>query len=111
LIFDPAKGWEFSTNVVPLQRVTAVDGNANYIITLDGIQMRAFEQTKWKAGLARSVPAARLGIRTTFTGVKITNPNLLLRASYDCLALPSFGLDESGNITLQAAFPIAPGFL
>ncbi len=109
-IFDPKKGWGFSVQEVPLQRASADDGNPYYLLTVDGIEIIAFEQSTWEAGVVRSVPASRLVVMTIFEGYKLSDANALLSGSYDARGLPSFGINEDGQITLQTAFPIAKGF-
>jgi len=109
-VFDPARGWTFPPTQIPLQRSIASDGSPYYIAKVDDIEMEVFEQTRWKEGISRSVPAGRLVALTTFTGVTLTNPAALLNAAFDTRGLPSFGVDKQGRITLQAAFPYAKGF-
>ena len=46
-IFDPEKGWSFSTVQVPLQRGAASDGTPFYTVTVDRIDIEVFEITKW----------------------------------------------------------------
>jgi hypothetical protein len=109
-IFDPAKGWSFSSAQVPVQRNIHASGNPWYLVTVDEIPLGVFEKSAWADGIISSVSPNRVVVRAMFTGFTLKEPRGLLRGSHESCGLPSFGLDEQGNITLQAAFPIGLGY-
>lgn len=109
-VFDPAKGWAFPPHQVPLSRGASSDGNPYYTITVDGIDLLVYEQSRWDEGIQSNVPATRLVVNSLITGVEITNPSALLNANTDTNGLPSIGLDEDGDVTLQVALPFDENF-
>ncbi len=109
-IFDPAKGWQFPAHQVPLSRGAADDGNPYYYVTVDGIDLLVFEQTAWKDNVKSNVAPTRLVVKSYITGVTITEPGALLMGTNDSNGLPSLGLDEEENVTVQVSLPIAEDF-
>src|SRR5262245_4755572 len=109
-IFNPAKGWAFHAHQVPLSRRSATDGNPYFLVTIDDIELLVFEQHEWKEGVTSNVPATRLVVKSFISGVNITNPAALAKASSRSNGLPSYGLDDDGDVTLQAALPFADNF-
>ena len=111
-IFDRARGWEIPEEQVPVKRILAKgDGNPNYILTVDSIEIYTYEIHRWIEGSgARSVSAGRLCTKVQFTGITIQNMQPLLTDTYQNNGLPSYGIGQTGQPTLHAAFPIAPKF-
>jgi hypothetical protein len=81
----------------------------NYNVTVDGIVIVAFEQSKWAGGQHQVIPN-RLAARTKFTGINIKDIGAFLKDSHSYSGLPSYGIDSSGSLHLQSGFPIAPDF-
>ncbi len=109
-IFDPAKGWGYSANQVPLKRVLSSDGNVNYSVTVDEHIIMVCEQREWKEGSTSRVPANRMVAKVYLTGLEITDASVFLRASAGSSGLPAWGIDADGDLTLQTAFPITDDF-
>jgi hypothetical protein len=107
-IFNPAKGWQFSPDQIPLQRKISADGTPFYLVTVDDLPLTVFEQSKWREGVISDVSPSRIIVTTRFRGVTLTDPRALLRGSYATRGLPSFGLDEEEGINLHTALPIGP---
>jgi hypothetical protein len=109
-IFDPEKGWNYSQNQVPVQKSSARDGNPNFTVNIDGVEILVFQLTEWEDSVVSNVNPMRIVTRTTFPGIDLLDAKALLSGSYDASGLPSFGLNDSGEIVLQAAFPVGPDF-
>jgi len=109
-IFDPEQGWNYSQNQVPVQKNSAPDGNPCFIVDIDGIEMAVFQQNKWKDSVDSHINPMRIVTITTFRGINLRNAKALLNGNYDSSGLPNFGLNDSGEIVLQAAFPVGPDF-
>ncbi|MEU2511542.1 hypothetical protein [Streptomyces syringium] len=110
-IFDRSDGWDVPAAEVPISRVIHHgDGNPNYLITIDGITVRAWEAHRWNPGVERTVSAGRLAARVEFTGITILDPRVLLVDSFSYDGLPAFGINAVGQPSLHAGSPIAVGF-
>ncbi|MFI6054523.1 hypothetical protein ACIBCO_31085 [Streptomyces violascens] len=110
-IFDPADGWDMPAAVVPVNRTQSSDGNPNYLVTVDGIIIRAWEAHRWGEGVERAVTAGRLAARVEFTGITIHDFRALLTDNFSWSGLPAFGFNSASNQpSLHTGFPIAAGF-
>jgi len=109
-IFDPNMGWNYSEKQVPVRQTLASDGNPNFIVKVDDIEMRVFEWTRWQTSVSSKQAPMRIVVRTTFTNVNLLDAKKLLDGSFDAAGLPGFALDKDGQIVLQAAFPVGPDF-
>ncbi|MFK0050430.1 hypothetical protein ACIQU4_41295 [Streptomyces sp. NPDC090741] len=109
-IFDRADGWNIPADEVPIQRITsAADGNPNYLVTIDGIEIVTWEVHRW-LDVERNVSAGRLVARVQFNNITIRNTHALLTDTYNWNGLPAFGVSPEGQPSLHTGFPIAPGF-
>jgi hypothetical protein len=109
-IFDPAEGWPFSSREVPIRRIAARDGNPMYEVEVDGIQVNVFEQAECEDGSEGDIPTNRLVVKTWMLNVSLNNPEALLEATNENNGLPSLGLDEDGDVTVQVAVLFADDF-
>jgi hypothetical protein len=87
-IFDRDNGWAISHDDAPIKRITAIDGNPNYIVSVGRIEITVWETRYWEPGTNRTVSAGRLIARVDFTGITITNPTALLSSTYIASGLP-----------------------
>ncbi len=106
-IFSPNDPWEFSKSNIEAQLIHAQDGNPFYLFTIDGIDIICFEITSWNDSSSSKHSPRRLVVGTTFDGVEITDPTILLQANYATAGFPSFGMDEDGVPTLRISIPIS----
>jgi hypothetical protein len=109
-IFDRALGWAVPVDAAPVVRGVAPDGNPTYTVTVGEINVIVWEIRGGDGGGVRDVSAGRLAARVEFLGITIRDPAALLTDSYRWTGLPSCGLNEAGQPTLRAAFPVSPSF-
>lgn len=109
-IFDRSDGWNVPADEVPVQRMTtATDGNPNYRVTIDEIEIITWEVHRW-LDVERNVSAGRLVARVQFNNITISNTHAFLTDTYSWNGLPAFGISPEGQPSLHTGFPIAPGF-
>jgi hypothetical protein len=87
-----------------------IDGNPYYLVTIAGLTVTVFEQTKWKDEKLRNAPAARMVALVKFKGTIPVEPLAWLRRNYEFHGLPSLGIDNEGKICLYATFPVPVAF-
>ncbi|WP_350348201.1 hypothetical protein ABIQ69_16455 [Agromyces sp. G08B096] len=109
-LFDPAKGWPFSANQVPLTRRAAPDGNPFYHLVVDGIELQVAEKKEWEDGVTSRVAPTRLVVLAYIMGVTITDATVFASANADTFGLPALGIDGDGDVTIAAAIPFEDGF-
>ena len=109
-LFDPAKGWPFSANQVPLIRRAAPDGNPFYTLTVDGIELQVAEKKEWAEGVVSRVAPTSLIVLAYIMGVTITDASALARGNANTFGLPALGIDGDGDVTITAALPFEEGF-
>jgi hypothetical protein len=109
-IFDRALGWQVPADAAPVVQGVTHDGNPTYTVTVGEINVIVSEIRGWDDGVARDVSAGRLAAKVEFLGITIRDPAALLTDSYRWTGLPSCGLNEAGQPTLNTAFPISPSF-
>ena len=104
-------GWQVPADAAPVVQGVAHDGNPTYTVTVGEINVIVWEIRGWDDdGVARDVSAGRLAAKVEFLGVTIRDPAALVTDSYRWTGLPSCGLNEAGQPTLNTAFPISPSF-
>jgi hypothetical protein len=110
-IFDRTLGWEVPADAASVVQGVAHDGNPTYTVTVGEINVIVWEIRGWDdyEG-ARDVSAGRLAAKVEFLGITIRDPAALVTDGYRWTGLPSCGLNEAGQPTLNTAFPISPSF-
>jgi hypothetical protein len=83
----------------------------HFVVKL-GIEMDVCEITEWNAGSSSEVLLKPdiIFARITFTGVDITDPNVLLNSNYSSCNLLVWAIDDEGELCMQAGFPVGPDF-
>jgi hypothetical protein len=105
-LFDPAQGWPFSEIEVPLTRGEAPDGNPFTVVNVDGREIVVTEKTAWADGKTEGPTPHRIVAFLAFSGITVSDPNVLLQENLGTHGLPSWGIDDDGDLTLSASVPV-----
>jgi hypothetical protein len=107
-LFDPAQGWPFSENEVPLARGKAEDGNPFVVVTVDGREVVVAEKTAWAGDEDEGPSPHRIVAFLAFTGIAVDDTNILLQENLGTHGLPAWGVDDDGDLTLSVSVLVGP---
>lgn len=105
-LFDPAQGWPFSESEVPLTWGEAPDGNPFTVVNVDGREIVVTEKTAWADGESEGPSPHRIVAFLAFSGIAVSDPKVLLQENLGTHGLPSWGIDDDGDLTLSASVPV-----
>jgi len=107
-LFDPAQGWPFSAEEVPLTRGEAPDGNPFVVVDVDGREIVVAEKTAWADDSSEGPTPHRIVAFLAFSGIAVSDPKVLLQENLGTHGLPAWGVDDDGDLTLSASVPVGP---
>lgn len=107
-LFDPAQGWPFSEDEVPLSQGEAPDGNPFVVVNLDGREVVVAEKTAWAGDEEEGPTPHRIVAFLAFTGVAVDDPNVLLQENLGTHGFPAWGIDDDGDLTLSVSVLVGP---
>lgn len=102
-IFDTTKGWPFSPDEVPLTYGEAPDGNPFVVVNVDGREIVVAEKTQWADGANEGPSPHRIIAFLAFSGIAVSDTKVLLQENLGTHGLPSWGIDDDGDLTLSAS--------
>ena len=105
-LFDPAQGWSFSEDEVPLARGEAPDGNPFVVVNVDGREIVVAEKTAWAEEESEGPTPHRIVAFLAFSGIAVSDPKVLLQENLGTHGLPAWGVDDDGDLTLSASVPV-----
>lgn len=107
-LFDPAQGWPFSADEVPLSQGEAPDGNPFVVVDLDGREVIVAEKTAWAGDEDEGPSPHRVVAFLAFTGVAVDDTRVLLQENLGTHGLPAWGIDDDGDLTLSVSVLVGP---
>jgi hypothetical protein len=107
-LFDPAQGWPFSEEEVPLSRGEAPDGNPFVVVNLDDREVVVAEKTAWAGDDEEGPSPHRIVAFLAFTGVAVDDTKILLMENLGTHGLPAWGIDDDGDLTLSVSVLVGP---
>lgn len=107
-LFDPAQGWPFSAEEVPLTRGEAPDGNPFVVVEVDGREVVVAEKTAWADEINEGPTPHRIVAFLAFSGIAVSDPKVLLQENLGTHGLPAWGVDDDGDLTLSASVIVGP---
>lgn len=109
-LFDPAEGWPFTAEEVPLGQGQAPDGNPFMVLEVDGREVIVAEKTAWAGGDGEEESAGphRIVAFLAFSGIAVDDLKLLLQENLGTHGLPAWGIDDDGDLTLSVSVLIGP---
>jgi hypothetical protein len=105
-LFDSAKGWPFSEEEVPLTRGKAPDGEPFVVVNVDGREIVVAEKIAAADDDGEGPTPHRIVAFLAFSGIAVSDTKILLQENLGTYGLPSWGLDDDGDLALSASIPV-----